>query len=327
MDFLFDNPLANMPGGWFLLLYGTVVILTALTVKIYKSSLDWTSKLQLPPVPQNPNPFEVAFLRGGENEFARSLIFALVQKGFLEISTGGKKSFIRLTPNQPNWTTLSPVERNVLPWFQVTRETKEVFASGGVTSILKPYSATYDQQLARHNFLTPNDVTVKTRLLGFMAGSAVIGLGLYKMLSALYHGRYNFAFLLIFMVVATIIFYVLSKTPRLSALGKRYVERIQQAFENLKAKVKRANGDDSPEYAMAAVDPFLLAVGVFGIGTLSGTLYNDYEQAFHRASSSSGSSSCGSGCGSSGGCSSGGDGGGGGGCGGGGCGGCGGGCS
>ena len=327
MNFLFDNPLTNMPGGWFLLLYGSIIFLTAITFKVYKSSLDWTSKLQPPLVSQNPNPFEIAYLRGGDNEFARSLVFALVQKGFLEITNEGKKSFIRLTANQPNWTTLSPVERSVLPWFQTTRETKEVFTSYGVTEILKPYSSTYEQQLTRHNFLTPNDVATKTRLISFFAWSAMTLLGIYKLLAAIQHGRKNFGFLIVFVVITTIIFYFLSKTSRLSALGKKYVERIQQAFENLKTTVQRKiSADSNADYAMNAVDPFLLTVGVFGTAALTGTLYNNYEQAFHRASVAGGSS-CGSGCGSS--CSSGSSGGdgGGGGCGGGGCGGCGGGCS
>ena len=328
MNFLFDNPLTNMPGGWFLLLYGSIIFFTAITFKVFKSSLDWTSKLPIPLVPQNPNPFEIAYLRGGDNEFARSLVFALVQKGFLEITSEGKKSYIKLTANQPNWTTLSPVERSVLPWFQTTRETKEVFTTYGVTEILKPYSETYFQQITRLNFLTPNDVASKTRVISFLVLSALGLLGIYKLLAAVQHGRKNFGFLIVFIVIATFIFYLLSKTSRLSTLGKRYVEQIQQAFENLKTKVKTPISKDSNSgYSMSAVDPFLLTVGVFGVGALSGTLYNQYEQAFHRANVAGGSS-CGSGCGSS--CSSGssgGDGGGGGGSCGGGCGGCGGGCS
>ena len=239
MNFLFDNPLANMSGGWFLLLYGTTIVLAAITFKVYKTNLDWTSKLQLPLVPQNPNPFEIAYLRGGENEFARSLVFALVQKGFLEISHEGKKSYIRITASQPNWTTLSPIERSVLPWFQTTRETKEVFTSFGVTEILKPYSSTYEQQLKRHNFLTPNDVVTKTRLISFLAWGAMTLLGSYKLLAAIQHGRKNFGFLIVFIVISTIIFYLLSKTSRLSELGKGYVERIQQAFGNLKTTIQR----------------------------------------------------------------------------------------
>ena len=65
MNFLFDNPLTNMPGGWFLLLYGSIIFLTAITFKVYKSSLDWTSKLQPPLVSQNPNPFEIATAKIG----------------------------------------------------------------------------------------------------------------------------------------------------------------------------------------------------------------------------------------------------------------------
>jgi uncharacterized protein (TIGR04222 family) len=324
MNFLFDNPLANMPGGWFLLLYGTIIVITAISIKVYKPNLDWTSKLPIPLVPQNPNPFELAFLRGGDNEFVRTLIFSLVQKGFLEINSQGKKSFIKLTVSQPNWTTLSPLERSVLPCFQTSRETTELFAKEGLTEILKPYTLTYDQQLARLNFITPTDVATKTRLISLLAWGGTSLLGIYKLCGAILHGRKNFGFLIFFVIVSTVIFYVLSKTSRLSLLGKKYVNQIQQAFENLKTTVQRnISTDNNENYGLNTVDPFLLSVGVFGVGALSGTLYNDYQQTFQRANVTGGSS-CGSGCASS--CSSGSSGDGGGGCGGGG-GGCGGGCS
>lgn len=315
MNFLFDNPLVRMPGTTFLLLYGIAILLTAIIIKICKTNLDWTRKLPLPLIPQNPDPFEIAYLRGGENEFARSLVFALLQKGFLQLSTEDDKSHIVLAQNQPNWTTLSAMERNVLPWFQITRETKEIFGSNGITEILKPYSAAYVQKIAQLNLLTPNDVSIKIRLLALLAGGAIILSGAYKVFTSILSGHFNVGFTIIMAIISLVIFLALAKTPRLSNLGKRYIERIQQAFEALKSKVQTPVSSGSPAPAFGAVDPFLLAVGVFGVASLSGTMYHEYEQAFHRANVSSGGS-CGSGCGSS--CSSG-DGGGG--CGGG-CGGC-----
>lgn len=126
MDVLFNNPLAYMPGVWFLLFYGLTIVITAVGFWFYKPNLDWTRQLPLPLVSSNPNPFEIAYLRGGENEFLRTLIFALVQKKFLEITVEKNKSYIKLTTSQPNWTILSEVERVTLKWFQVKRETGEI---------------------------------------------------------------------------------------------------------------------------------------------------------------------------------------------------------
>jgi uncharacterized protein (TIGR04222 family) len=328
MDVLFNNPLANMPGVWFLLFYATTIVVTAFAFWFYKSNLDWTKKFPLPIVSTNPNPFEIAYLRGGENEFARTVIFSLVQKQFLEIRSEGKKKYINLTAIQPNWTTLSEIERVALKWFQVTREISEIFAPFGLTETFEPFFRNYAQKMEQHHFLTPWDVQTKTRWLAVLIGLAIALLGIYKIVAALVHGRTNVFFALLMAIIAFVIFYSLGRVKRLSALGQKYVERIQEAFDNLKTKVQVSGEQIKSESAVFnSIDPFLLAVGIFGVGSLTGTFYSDYEQAFHRSSSLSNGGSGGAGCGGGGcgsanggsSCSSGSS------CGGGGCGGCGGG--
>ncbi|HVE58180.1 MAG TPA: hypothetical protein VNB22_15210, partial [Pyrinomonadaceae bacterium] len=112
-----------------------------------------------------------------------------------------------------------------------------------------------------------------------------------------------------------------SNFPRVTKLGKAYLERLQTAFDNLKytsqaAYIASNQPMVAPQTSFAGVDPLLLSVGVFGSGILAGTVFDSYNQAFQRAQSASiaGGSSCSSGCGScsTGGgssCSSGGDGG------------------
>lgn len=317
MNFLFDNPIANMPGTMFLVLYGTIIVFSGIVFYLLKSNLDWTAKQSAPLIPSNPDPFEIAYLRGGENEFARALVFSLTQKGFLKITNEAKKSYIVLTLNQPNWTTLSEVERNALKWFQITRETSEVFVKGGLTEILKPYSMIYEQKVNQNYFLTPIEVSTKTRILSLLTFGLVAIIGGYKLVAAMLNGRSNVLFLVIFTIVAFFIFLALGKTKRLSERGKKYVEGLQYAFDRL--RYNQTPSAVSPTFN--AIDPTLLALGIFGTSVLAGTAYSEYEQAFHRSNATS-SSGCGSACGSS--CSSG-DGGGG--DGGGGCGGCGGGCS
>lgn len=323
MNFLFDNPITNMPGPIFLVLYGSVIFFSAIAFYLFKTTLDWTDKQPSPIIPHQPDPFEIAYLRGGENELARSVIFSLTQKGFLKITTDGKKSFISYADNQPNWTTLPQIERTALTWFQSIRETGEVFGNFGLTGILKPFAVIFDQKIKQENLLTPDDVKVKARTYSLLIFVLIALLGGYKLISAIIHGRSNFIFLIIFTVIAFVAFWFLGKVKRLSKKGTKYVESLQDAFSKLRENPTYFYKNPMPNSpAFNSVDPLLLAMGVFGTSALIGNGYSDFEQAFHRSSSGYyGGGSCGSSCGSS--CSSGGDGGSS--CGGGGCGGCGGG--
>jgi uncharacterized protein (TIGR04222 family) len=307
MDFLLNNPLAKMPGTLFLLFYGATILLTAIIIKISKSGFDWTRKIPLPLIPQNPDAFELAYLRGGENEFARALVFALIHKGFLTLTKDGSSASIVLAENQPNWNTLSVLERNVLPWFQVTRQTKEIFDSYGLLNILKPYSAEYERKITQSNFLLPSDVAAKIRITASIAGLILVFLGAYKIFIALLSGRTNILFTVVLIVITIVVFWILSKSARLSSLGKKYISAVQQTFESLQARIQNSNfSAEASAPVFGGVDPFLLAVGVFGVGALAGTMYYEYGESFHRASSGGSwdsSSSCGSSCGTS--CSSG----------------------
>jgi hypothetical protein len=72
MDFLLDNPLATMDGPAFLVLFGSVIVLAVIAVAIPRVDSDNTHKLPVPPIPPEPEPYEIEFLRGGSNEMARS---------------------------------------------------------------------------------------------------------------------------------------------------------------------------------------------------------------------------------------------------------------
>lgn len=299
-----------MPGMLFLLFYGATILLTAIIIKISKSGFDWTRKIPLPLIPQNPDVLELAFLRGGENEFARTLVFALIHKGFLTLTKNGNNASIVLAENQPDWNTLSVLERNVLPWFQVTRQTKEIFNSYGLLNILKPYSAEYERKIAQSNFLLPSDVAAKIRITASIAGLILVVLGAYKIFIALLSGRTNVLFTVVLIVITIVVFWILGKSTRLSSLGKKYIKAVQQTFEGLQERIQNSNfSTGNSASVFSTVDPFLLAVGVFGVGALAGTMYYEYGESFYRASSGDSwdsSSGCGSSC-SSGdsGCSSG----------------------
>src|SRR5262245_38132446 len=98
MDWLLDNPVANMYGPKFLLLYVGLAVFTILACRLAIRGSDPTKNLPPLPVPSNPDPYEIAYLRGGENEVTRLIIFNLIQRKYLK-TTDGEKNIARETNN------------------------------------------------------------------------------------------------------------------------------------------------------------------------------------------------------------------------------------
>jgi len=328
MDFLFDNPLASMYGPYFLVFYILFIISTVIGYRLLKSRLDKTAHFAVPPIPHNPDPFEIAFLRGGANELARVVVFSLAQKELLKFTSNDKFPLISPTGIQFDLRTLSPIERSALDWFGTTCDTKEMFhLKKGLTQTLKPYYETFQNRLEMQNFFPDEEMKKRNIRLTLQAFLIFGGLGAYKFIAALSSGFTNIVGIVVITFTGMFVLGFAAKMPRLTKLGKTYLERLQMAFDkiNLSNHNKTSVQTSIPSATFAVVDPFLLSVGVFGGIVLTGTIYDDYNRTFEKAQSQASVSSgvYGSGCGSSS-CSSSGSSS----CsGGGGCGGCGGGCS
>ena len=312
MDILFDNPLGSMYGPYFLVFYGFVILFTSIALAFAKSAIDKTNNLPLPPIPSSIDPYEIAYLRGGDNEVARSIIFSLMQKGCVELAAVGKSTEIKRLNNQTN-DNLSEIEQKGLNWLGNSRDIKEVFQKNGLVSELESYGLSYQTRLERGQMLTGEDLKRNFAPWKLTAYSLIAGLGIYKLLAAVAYGSFNIILLVIFAITGIFIIRSVSKLPRVTKLGKSYLERLQLAFDNLKYQSQAAyitNGRQRnvPQTAFSGVDPLLLSVGVFGTGILAGTVFDNYNHAFQRGQQQTAASSCGSGCGSS--CSSGSSGGG-----------------
>jgi uncharacterized protein (TIGR04222 family) len=306
MDILLDNPLATMYGPYFLLLYGFVIFFTLIILAIIKRGVDDTDEMPLPPIPTHIDPYEIAYLRGGTNEVVRSVVFSLLQKDFIELNTDGKKTEIRQNDNGAGAAGLNQIEQLALGWFYTPRDSNEVFKSGGLTEQLESYGKTYQARLEQQQMLTSDELTGSFKPLKWTAYLVIFGLGAYKAFAAIAHGYYNIIFLIIFFIIGLLIARGVSKFPRLTKLGKAYLERLQLAFDNLKLEAQRPYIPSNepqivPQSTFAGVDPLLLSVGVFGSAILAGTIFDSYNQAFQRSQlqSEASGTSCSSGCGSS----------------------------
>jgi uncharacterized protein (TIGR04222 family) len=311
MEILIDNPLATMYGPYFLVFFGFVIFFAVVILALVKTQFDSTDQLGIPAIPPNIDPYEIAFLRGGTNEVARSVVFSLLQKGFIEIDNIATPAVIKKTQNQTNTRSLNPIEQLTLGWLGASREPKEFFGASGLVKHLEVYGNSYQGRLEQQQMLTSDEDRAALNPVKWSVYLLIFCLGAYKLLAAIAHGNFNIIFLIIFTLTGLAIAGAVSKFPRVTKLGKAYLERLQTAFDNLKytsqaAYIASSQPKAAPQASFAGVDPLLLSVGVFGAGILAGTVFDDYNQAFQRAQSASvaGGSSCSSGCGSS--CSSGG---------------------
>jgi uncharacterized protein (TIGR04222 family) len=310
MEILIDNPLATMYGPYFLIFFGFVISIAVIILALVKSQFDRTDRFAVPSIAPNIDPYEIAYLRGGINEVARSAIFSLTQKGYVEIDNTDANFLIKKTQNPPNSRNLNPIEQLTLDWLGGTRSPSEVFSSYGLVNQLETYENAFRARLEQQQMLTSEQDRAVLRPVKWSVYLLILSLGGYKLVASIVHGYYNIIFLIIFIILGLVFARAVSKLPRLTKLGKAYLDRLQTVFDNLKytsqaGYIPSNEARIAPQTSFAGVDPLLLSVGVFGSGILVGTVFDSHNQAFQRAQNyqSTNGSSCGSaGCGSS--CSS-----------------------
>lgn len=333
MDWLTDNFIGDMYGPYFLLLYFVVIVATV-GFSIFKSRQIMSgtpgqggNRL----IPTRPDPYEIAYLRGGVNEVVRLVVFELIQTRRLTMDP--KSSKLVAADDEGSNTgapELTPVKRSVLSFYATPQYAYKIFGSSALGEMAAS-CRTYEDDLLRHGLVVTDAMrgaAYRVRLNGI---GVILLLGGYKLTAALVTGHANVGFLILFAILGVALEVTGTKLPRLTAEGQAYLRRLQTAFASLKRRrsnpiaVQPADSwfpGSSPAHA-GDVDDIVLTVGVFGFSALAGTPQAAYAQIFGQAASTSGCGSTGS-CGSTSGCGSSSGGGGDGGGGGGGCGGCGG---
>ena len=82
MNWFTDNPIANLRGPEFLLVYIVLIVCVAMVMWHWLRSQDASQSLPPTSFPEEIDPMEVAYLRGRQPELARVLVLRLVQRGF-----------------------------------------------------------------------------------------------------------------------------------------------------------------------------------------------------------------------------------------------------
>ena len=333
MQWLFENPLANMPGPAFLGLFGALLVGAIIILRIKAARIEQGEDARPLAIPDQIDPYQIAYLRGGDTEVIRTAMLDLVEQGrIVDVQKGGLgKMFSNATMQwkvaDPTDTgaDLPPIHRAVLRAFAIPRDPQSLFQSE-VTSRVHEETRPYREWVDRENLEVDLDGRSQLRKLLIVCLVGLEVLGVYKLAAAWMHHRTNVIFLIGMMIFGLIILPLCAQHRRLSLRGRNFLRDLQTAFGKLRSVKDARSKPVEPEYAFGNVSLPLMAMGIFGVSALQGSSYDPLYQSYQRAAATGGgcSMSTSFGCGSSSGdAGSGGDGGSS--CGGGGCGGCGGG--
>ena len=313
MDWLLHNSIADLYGPYFLVLYGTTATAVLAGAYFWIAAHDPTGDLAPLPIPEDPDPHEIAYLRGGINELVRVVVFDLLQRGFLErreerglFGLGKKQTIAQASPlpSKREWTAF---EARVFDYFAAPREPAEIFRWVSAVS-LESDCADYEARLDKEQLLRRPEQKSAAAIALVVGGASIFGLGAYKFAVALSKGHNNVAFLVILGIASLAGLCFICRGRRVSLRGKRSLADLRRAFERLKTRAaidSSKTDEQNPD--------LVLVCALFGVSALAATPYSYYRDMFSRGGSCGSFSfdGCGAGCG-------------GGGCGGGGCGGCGG---
>jgi uncharacterized protein (TIGR04222 family) len=291
MDWLIHNPVADLSGPAFLLLYGLFAVAVVVVSRMQIATADTSLSQPLPAVSVDGDPYEIAYLRGGGNELLRFAIFDLLRQRYLRICDPPKKgkppAGIERT-GLAGAENLSELQRAIVAWYAAPHTTPELFASALPAAAASFGAATFQPRLEAEGFYTSPQVrsgATLVRLYGALGLTLPVA---YRLYVAIVKGHNNVGFLALLTVAALAALLVLTRVPRLSRRGRAFLQRLETALRPAPL---------APAIAGAAVLP--IAIAAMGLAALAGTEYAPMNRLFPHQTSAGSSGNCSGGCGSS----------------------------
>jgi len=137
MDWLYDNPVSRMGAPVLLPLYWGALAVAILVIRSTRARMRGDQVSTPLQIPQRVNPYQMAFLRGGDSEVVRTAVLDLVERGrLIEVPPEASGSQAKAQPIR--WQAASPLDdaadvpplqRAVLQAFRTPAEATAVFGA------------------------------------------------------------------------------------------------------------------------------------------------------------------------------------------------------
>ncbi len=278
------NPF-DLPGPEFLVFY--VVLIAAVLGLLYAAIRN--AEDGSPPVLPLRNPYQIAWLRGGNREAARIAVLSLIDRGLVELAGSQitAKNGVRRSSNHLERAILSQCET-------IPVEVGNIARDPTVEGICDRYRTELE---GLHLAADRAALAYRWRLY-IVAAAVLLCVALIKIAIALDRGRSNIGFLVVLAVVGPLGALILVHRRR-TRLGDRMLRDLRRLFHRLRTRASTIRRG-------TMTNDVILLAAVFGFGALP-SLYSDVQRAYASTGGDGGGSSCGSsgggsGCGGGGGC-------------------------
>lgn len=317
MDFIFENPLARMYGPDFLALYFALYVLILFFTRYsLPGRIGNKYKDENLLIPDQPEPYKIAYLRHGAHEVLILVIFNLIRRKYFLL--GKAKKHLSVNSKNKDIHALSMLEKDVYNCLDQEMSLSRFVKIALEENKFKNHCESIRQELEQENLIwAQQDLDSFKRVKDALMYGLII-FGFYKLVAAIIHNHFNIFGIIVISALGTYLFSKIRVNVLPTAKGNGLLVKLRAAFKPVAGNTLLSQ----PPY----LEHLLLSIYGFEILTHSAyahfhlNLINEMQPKptinFETVYASDSSSSGGSGCSSSG-CS------GGGGCGGG-CGGCGG---
>jgi hypothetical protein len=270
MNGLLHNPVADLQIEYLLIFYAAAI--AAVNLACYKSirSADRTRRVEPPAIPDLLDPYELAYLRGGEAEVTRIAIKSLLQRGLLQITESRDWSSTELAirkevtrGREPEPGELSPIETCIMKWtgfpatarqlyqpddspyksvstlFWESATGRHAYQPGGLPALIRGTCDYYQENLASDELLAPPEMKHLGCWLWWFGSALIIGLGGYLVAVALAKGEpiVGVIFFCPMSLVGIIaVAYACLWFPRISHRGRAYLAQLEYAYDRLISK-------------------------------------------------------------------------------------------
>lgn len=279
----------DLPGPDFLNVFGLVVIVVLAATFFALRFADHTGRRAPPALPQEPDAMEIAYLNGGVNQVIRTLVYDLVQRGFVELA---RSEEVAPTHTRPQPGDLNPMEQCVYEMTLSRPRAHELFDDSPQRDALNGLLAPARERLAAADLLQPASVKLWKRWMQMIGASVILGVSGAKLYVAWTAGPSNVSYLVFLTLAALAALYSLTYVMTSGVASRRglaFLDEMRTAYAARLSEAVSHIGSPGPE-ARAFHGASLFLIGLFGFSVLRRTTERKFYDSFRRASATDGSS-------------------------------------
>ncbi len=289
----------HMDGPLFLALYATLLVAFFVICMLIRHQIDRDDSGK-PVVPDvDPDPYQMAYLRGGANEVCRLATFELLALGALE----EKKSLLgstkmMLVPEKMNAEFISLFAREASTFYREPRKPTEIFQSDIANRFTSKFRE-WDEWIDKQSLRISPEKQFKLNGIAVILSAIFAATGVFKITAAVLNDKYNVGYALFMIMAGTGAILLTRKPRRFSSRGRDYLRATQilngqhrRLPDPLNTPIVPAEVSTGALGGLGSVP--VMAMGLFGVAALQGSSYEGFRKAYSRSEASGGG--CGASC-------------------------------